>query len=98
MASPVYAKRQHPGDVLALERGYWGIENRLHWGKDVMFGADASLIHSGSGPLVMALLCDTALSLLHRANTRRIASCLRRFRQQPSDALDLVVLTPTTHA
>ncbi|NEP86166.1 MAG: transposase [Okeania sp. SIO2C2] len=25
-------------------QGHWGIENRLHWIKDVVFGEDTSLI------------------------------------------------------
>ncbi len=87
-----------PARLLALKRGHWGIENGLHRVKDVTFGEDASLIHSGSGPLVMALLRDTAISLLYRAGIRRVASCLRRFSQQPNDALDLVVLAPATRA
>jgi predicted transposase YbfD/YdcC len=87
-----------PATLLALKRGHWGIENGLHRVKDVTFGEDASLIHRGAGPLVMALLRDTAISLLYRANIRRVASCLRRFSQQPSDALDLVVLAPATRA
>jgi predicted transposase YbfD/YdcC len=87
-----------PDRLLTLKRGHWGIENGLHRVKDVTFGEDASLIHTGSGPLVMALLRDTVVSLLYRAGIRRVASGLRRFSQQPHAAVDLVVLVPTTHA
>jgi predicted transposase YbfD/YdcC len=87
-----------PADLLRLKRRHWATENGLHRVKDVTFGEDASLIHAGSGPLVMALLRDTAISLLYRAGLRRIASCLRRFSQQPAAALDLVLGTPPTHA
>ena len=90
--------RGTPATLLALKRGHWGIENGLHRVKDVTVGEDASLIHSGSGPLVMALLRDTAISVLYRAGIRQVASYLRRFSQQPSAALDLVVLAPSTHA
>ena len=91
-------ERGTPAMLLALKRGHWGIENGLHRVKDVTFGEDASLIHCGAGPLVMALLRDTAISLLYHAGIRRVASCLRRFSQQPADALDLVVLAPRTRA
>jgi len=77
--------------VLALRRGHWSIENRLHRHKDVNFGEDASLIHVGSGPTVMALLRDAALSLLHRAGIRRIAASLRIHSQHPEQAVALVV-------
>lgn len=60
--------------LLALRRGHWSIENRLHRHQDVNFGEDASLIHAGSGPTVMALLRDAALSLLHHAGVTRVAS------------------------
>lgn len=87
-----------PERMLALKRGHWGIENGLHRVKDVTFGEDASLIHTGHGPLVMALLRDTAISLLYRAGIRRVASCLRRLSQYPDQALDLVLLPPDTRA
>jgi len=47
--------------LLALKRGHWQIENRLHRTKDATLGEDRSLIHLGAGPTVMALLRDTAL-------------------------------------
>jgi predicted transposase YbfD/YdcC len=77
--------------LLALRRGHWAIENRLHRCKDVNFGEDASLIHVGQGPTVMALLRDAAVSLLHRAGVRRIAARLRTHSQHPERAVALVL-------
>ena len=77
--------------LLALRRGHWSIENRLHRHKDVNFGEDASLIHAGAGPTVLALLRDAALNLLHQAGVQRIASRLRTHGQQPEHAVALVV-------
>jgi predicted transposase YbfD/YdcC len=77
--------------LLALRRGHWAIENQLHRHKDVHFGEDASLIHAGQGPTVMALLRDAALNLLHRAGIRRIAAYLRLHSQHPERAVALVV-------
>lgn len=79
------------GRLLALRRGHWSIENRLHRHKDVHFGEDASLIHAGQGPTVMALLRDAALNLLHGAGVRRIAARLRLHSQHPEQAVALVV-------
>jgi len=90
--------RGTPAVLLALKRGHWGIENGLHRVKDVTFGEDASLIHTGHGPLVMALLRDTAISLLYRAGIRRVAACLRHWSQYPDRALDLVLLPPPVRA
>jgi len=77
--------------VLELHRGHWAIENLLHRTKDVNFGEDASLIHAGAGPKVMALLRDAAVSLLRGGGVRRIAACLRRHGQYPAEAVALVV-------
>jgi predicted transposase YbfD/YdcC len=77
--------------LLALRRGHWSIENRLHRRKDVTFGEDASLVHVGQGPTVMALLRDAALSLLHRTGVRRVASRLRTHSQHPERAVALVL-------
>jgi predicted transposase YbfD/YdcC len=84
--------------LLALRRGHWAIENALHRQKDVAFGEDASLIHLGQGPTVMALVRDAALTVLHQAGIRRIATRLRLFAQHPELAIALVVNPPPTHA
>jgi predicted transposase YbfD/YdcC len=77
--------------LLTLRRGHWSIENRLHRRKDVTFGEDASLIHVGAGPTVMALLRDAAVSLLHRAGVTQVASRVRLHSQQPERAVALVL-------
>lgn len=80
-----------PARLLALKRGHWTIENRLHRRKDVSFGEDASLIHAGQGPTVMALLRDAAVNVLHLAGIQRVAARLRRHSQYPAEAVALVV-------
>jgi predicted transposase YbfD/YdcC len=87
-----------PARLLALRRGHWAIENQLHRQKDVAFGEDASLVHLGQGPTVMALLRDAALTLLHGAGVRRVAARLRAHSQHPDQAVELVVGTLPTHA
>jgi len=87
-----------PAQVLALRRGHWSIENQLHRQKDVAFGEDASLVHLGQGPTVMALVRDAALNLFHQAGIRQIAAQLRLHAQHPEYAVALVVSAPPTHA
>jgi predicted transposase YbfD/YdcC len=84
--------------LLALRRGHWAIENRLHRRRDVTFGEDASLVHVGQGPTVLALLRDAAISLLHRAGVRQVAARLRAHSQHPDQAVALVVGPLPTHA
>lgn len=77
--------------LLALRRGHWAIENRLHRRKDVNLGEGASLIRAGQGPTVMALLRDAAVNLLHRAGVTHVAARLRAHSQHPEQAVALVV-------
>ena len=37
-------------------RGHWGIENRLHWVKDVIFNEDHSTIRKGNAPANLSVL------------------------------------------
>jgi predicted transposase YbfD/YdcC len=73
--------------LLVLVRGHWQIENGLHYVKDVTLGEDRSLIHTGHGPSIMAILRDTVVSLLHRAGWRTIAERLRYYSGHPKEAL-----------
>ncbi len=75
--------------LLELKRGHWRIENSDHYVKDVTLGEDRSLIHLGNGPSVLAMLRDLALSLLHRAGHRAIASRLRYHSVHPQAAVAL---------
>lgn len=78
--------------LLALKRGHWGVENRLHYVKDVTLGEDGSNLHCGAGPQVMAALRNTAISLLRRAGQHRIAARLRHNSRHPQDAVRLLGL------
>lgn len=84
--------------LLALKRGHGGIENGLHFVKDRTCGEDQSLVYPGAGPTIMAMLRDTAVSLLHRAGCRAIASRLRAHADRPQVAVALVVGANPTHA
>jgi hypothetical protein len=39
-----------PARLLQLSRGHWGIENRLHWVRDVTFDEDRCQVRSGAAP------------------------------------------------
>jgi predicted transposase YbfD/YdcC len=84
--------------LLALKRGHWQIENRLHYVKDVTLGEDKSLVHLGNGPSVLAILRDLALSLLHQAGFRGIASRLRYHSLHPEAAVALLLASPCQNA
>lgn len=91
-------ERANAAQLLALKRGHWTIENRLHRCKDVNLGEDASLIHTGSGPQIMTLVRDVAIDLLHLAGVQQIAARLRRHAQYPEEAVGLLLAPLTTRA
>jgi predicted transposase YbfD/YdcC len=99
-----YAVTSLPADVadapqlLALVRGHWQVENGLHYVKDVTMGEDRSLIHTGNGPSIMAMLRDTVVSLLHRAGWRTIAERLRFYSGNAHAALTFLGIPLTENA
>ena len=46
-------------------RGHWGIENRLHYVKDVIYGEDKNRIRTASGPIADAVFSAIAINI-HR--------------------------------
>ena len=66
-----------PTTLAAWVQGHWGIENRLHWVRDVTFDEDRSQIRTGAAPQVMATLRNLVISLLRLAGWTNIAQALR---------------------
>ena len=42
-----------PAQLAAIIRGHWGIEDRLHWVRDMDFDEDRSQVRTASGPRIM---------------------------------------------
>lgn len=82
-----------PDALLALARGHWGIENRLHYVRDVTLGEDASRVRIGAAPRVLAALRNVVLALLRAAGATNIAAALRDLAWRGA-ALALVGLAP----
>ena len=60
-----------------LVQGHWGIENRIHWVRDVTFDEDRSQVRTRNAPKVMATMRNTAISLLRLTGVENIAQGLR---------------------
>ena len=71
-----------PQAIAAWVQGHWGIENRLHYVRDVTLGEDASRIRTGSGPRVMATLPNLTIALLRATGHTNIAHSLRHHSRQ----------------
>ena len=76
--------------LLALRRSHWTIENQVHYVKDVSLGEDQSPVHLGNGPMILAILRDTALNLLRDAGVSTIAAQLRAISRHPTRVLALL--------
>jgi predicted transposase YbfD/YdcC len=79
-----------PTRLLELKRDHWTIENGLHYVKDVTFGEDRSLVHLGAGPMVLAVLRDTAVSVLRWTGQTHFARSLRYYGAHPERVVALV--------
>lgn len=83
----VSRSRADAARLLALWRGHWGIENRVHHVRDVTFGEDASRIRTASAPQILAAIRNVALSLFRAAGSNNIAAALRENAYQPQRLL-----------
>lgn len=81
-------------DLLHARRGHWGIENRLHYVRDMSLGEDASQVRTGAAPQVLAALRNTVIGVFRQAGERNIASALRRTGWRPRAAVDLLGIIP----
>jgi len=66
-----------PKRLAAWVQGHWGIENRLHWVRDMTFDEDRSQVRTGAAPQVMATVRNLVISLLRLAGWTNIAHALR---------------------
>lgn len=81
-------------DLLELSRTHWGIENRLHYVRDVTLGEDASRVRKGNAPQAMAAVRNLVLNVLRRTGVRNIAAGVRQFSWQVNRAAAVLGLSP----
>jgi Transposase DDE domain len=77
--------------LLAVTRGHWQIENRLHYVRDVTFDEDRSQMRCGAVAQTFAACRNRAIGLLRAAGTVNIAAALRTYAARPADAALLVL-------
>jgi predicted transposase YbfD/YdcC len=82
-----------PDELAAWIRGHWQIENGLHWVRDVTFGEDASRVHTGAAPQVMASLRNLATSLHRLTGATNIAAALRHHSRNAVRTLELIMIS-----
>ena len=78
--------------LLRLWRGHWGIENRLHWVRDVGFGEDRSAARADAVPQVLAALRNRVIGLLRAHGHTALAAARRRLARDSASMLALLSL------
>jgi predicted transposase YbfD/YdcC len=78
--------------LLKLTRDHWGIENGLHYRRDVTMGEDASRVRKGGAPQIMAALRNSVIHLLSEHVAPSLASAMRRMTNCLSQALSILGL------
>ena len=81
-----------PFQLLNKARSYWGIENGLHYRRDVTLKEDYTRMTKGAAGHVMACLNNLILGiLLAKKKYRTIPTARRYFNAHPNEALDLLL-------
>jgi predicted transposase YbfD/YdcC len=71
-------------------RGHWGIENKLHWVKDVVCGEDTNRIRHKSGAVNVAVLGTIALNLHRQAGHNSITEGQIKFGSNVKELTKLI--------
>ncbi|MER5623412.1 ISAs1 family transposase [Streptosporangium sp. NPDC002544] len=71
------AEAAGPAHLNHYERAHWGVENRLHWVRDVTFREDHSQVRTGTAPRALAGFRNLAISTARLAGRANIAHARR---------------------
>jgi predicted transposase YbfD/YdcC len=77
-------------ELLRLARGHWGIENRLHYVRDVSFGEDACRCRAGSLPQFLAAMRNVAIALIATTDWDYVPQAQDRFAACWTEAIALL--------
>lgn len=86
------ASRGTPAVIATAVRGHWGIENKLHYVRDVTCGEDASRVRTGSAPQNLAAMRNMTLRALRGSGWDNIAAGLRWASRDYLNSLSLLRL------
>ena len=78
--------------LLALNRGHWAIENKVHYVRDMAFDEDRCRACKGNTPCTLACMRNFCISLLRLHKVENIKKAMRGFAAKASDILKLLRL------
>lgn len=73
-----------------LLRGHWGIENGLHYIRDVTLGEDDCRVQCGAAPQVLAACRNVVVHLVGSPTGLNRAATIRHLAADPTRALKLL--------
>jgi hypothetical protein len=90
--SSLELEEANAGRLLGLTRGHWGIENKVHYVRDVTLGEDGCRVRKGAAPQVLAAFRNAVIHLLAGVEAPSRAAAIRRLNNHPEEALALLDL------
>jgi predicted transposase YbfD/YdcC len=84
------ARHTSGAELADIVRGQWGIEDRLHYIRDVTYDEDRSQIRTGNGPRIMASLRNLAITAARLTGVTNIAASTRHQARRPDRPLQVI--------
>ena len=84
------AEQASPKQILNMLRSYWGIENGLHYRRDVTLHEDETRFTKDSAAHIMSIINNILLGLIAKTNHQFVPSARRYFAANLEDAFDLI--------
>jgi predicted transposase YbfD/YdcC len=81
--------------VAAWVRQHWGIENKLHWVRDVVFGEDTQHAYLGASAHTTGIIHNLAISLLRLAGITQIKRATERIAANRTRILPILAASHT---
>lgn len=80
-----------PRHLLALVRGHWQLENRVHWRRDVTLGEDGCQVKQRDAAQVLAAVNNGVLALMDHLGVENVKTQMREFAAHPLTAVALLL-------
>lgn len=92
LVTSLSAAQANAAQLLALNRGHWSIENRLHYVRDMAYDEDRCRARKGNAPRALACLRNFAISVLRLHKTPNIKAAMRDLAARPAQILVMLRL------
>jgi len=76
--------------LLRHNRAHWGIENGLHYRRDVTLREDASRVRKGSAGQLMAILRNVIIYVLPASGKKSLPAAIRHYMCHPEKSIEIL--------